>query len=649
MRTDKDQPSLEFIDLIVKLAIEREKKKYNINLEEEEGDENKKKKKDGDNRYKQILVDEEETILSWLIYLVVKCELTPNDHDDVTRCWKYQHNIIENIFNLLISSSSSLSSSLNNNNDTLQQTQILNQLISILKSLVKVNNSVIKFSAGHYLEYLKMINNTLDKHSKDEIISEIIIRVLESLDMDQVALIDHRPNIFYHTIVKVLSQGCVNHQIRAIVITQPKDELPSGETSILSQSILYCWPQAIFSNDRVIQFLMDRLEPNILSFDPRFIHSIDPNQYKYVSSRIFPMILSKLDKLDHNEVTRAIYRFMEIGKNIGIKYFWKYFYQLVILLFGTGGQIFGYLMEFCVHYPHFDYSALSIYLPSIMKQVISELKRKSNANYYQSITEMNGILFFLIGMVKSLYPYFLHLVDSICELALVDIMYDILEMAVAKEGLSQKAQYLFDRFTKSLLSSPVFLSVTESAERGGKHFKYGMNQMKRMIDIMQGVWTTNQIQNVIDIFIRWDNQSLRRWHLYDDFDDYGSDSVCELPALPYSIPTLVYKWQILCDYEQDRVKAVVDYYQQIIPLLFQKISWTSQQISLDRILKDEIHSEWIEANELLAIILSFGKLSKQQEGSAILIPIPDILNALKNISGLEQDDESLFKFFTTNN
>ncbi|EGG19745.1 hypothetical protein DFA_00323 [Cavenderia fasciculata] len=166
------QPSSKFIDVIEKLAIEREKKKTN-------------NKKDDNNRYtsnnnyKQLYNDmittiekgQEETVISWLLHYCCRTEkysslkklisiaktTTTTTTTTTTDCyWNYNRDIVQPTFNVLISNN-------NNNNDVDYDEESKTLLISIL--------TILNVSAtdDEYLEYLKLLENTIrNRRDKEE-------------------------------------------------------------------------------------------------------------------------------------------------------------------------------------------------------------------------------------------------------------------------------------------------------------------------------------------------------------------------------------------------------------------------------------------------------------------------------------------------
>ncbi|EGG19744.1 hypothetical protein DFA_00322 [Cavenderia fasciculata] len=65
-------------------------------------------------------------------------------------------------------------------------------------------------------------------------------------------------------------------------------------------------------------------------------------------------------------------------------------------------------------------------------------------------------------MIEIVHPYFQHLVDHVCKLGDFEMMCDMVNIAVAKEGVIQNSQLLFDRFMAFIVESVVYaISISD--------------------------------------------------------------------------------------------------------------------------------------------------------------------------------------------
>ncbi|EGG14806.1 hypothetical protein DFA_10679 [Cavenderia fasciculata] len=465
-----NQPSIEFMALVVKLSTEREKKK-NVKDNNKSGgvEEDNTTTTINNNQYSRLYKqryldsDELETTLSWLLYLVLRCDLP-----------------------------------------TIKK-----------ESAYLLDNALRKKMVDIYCSFICFLR---EQSTKDGMIEkENVLRIMESLD--SFAKSGSDTIAFYEIMINILSDPSHHqNQLRAINTIAKAKLYKQNQNLHPILELLQFWnysrqsndpPTILFSHDTVVQVLIDRLEPDALSISTTsLVLSIDPIHYKYVSNRIIPLILNKFYQLDTEDARQfALVILVNVGKALGLKYFSKYLYQLVQHFIKTGSTIpcteyfFNFVMDLDLD---FDYY-FSIYLPCIIKSVIARLKKETEEQQLHPPID-NSIMKFLNCMVKYLYPYFQHLIGPICKnLANFKgkLMYNILAITVAKEGFTQNSQYLFERFTTSLVSGSSSLS---------RKFKSKIYEMSRMIDFMQrGVWTNHQIQESIQAFIEWDNQYLEEW------------------------------------------------------------------------------------------------------------------------------------------
>ncbi|EGG14828.1 hypothetical protein DFA_10701 [Cavenderia fasciculata] len=314
-------PSSEFKDETQKLAIERErkkKKKNKTNKDDDDGDDN------SNNNYKQQYNDiittttieqekgQEGKIISWLLYLVVdestlspaikkqsiylldkalkKYSSTATITTTIKYDWTLNTNILKILFNLLVL--------YNKEDDEDDETQP--RLISILNTL----NAGITDSEQN-VEYLKLIENTIRKNRDNQVIREIILKIMESIDPKQLVSTFSSIHISENIMTYFLTDPSNDqYQFRVIDIIIRLKSTHHKYISIVEESDYNryeFYSQELFSNHQVIQRLFDLLEwfiqsGNKPSFN-RFINYIDPTKYKYVSSRIFPIMLKQLYEL----------------------------------------------------------------------------------------------------------------------------------------------------------------------------------------------------------------------------------------------------------------------------------------------------------------------------------------------------------------
>ncbi|EGG14826.1 hypothetical protein DFA_10699 [Cavenderia fasciculata] len=614
-------PSLAFIGVIEKLAIEREKKKTNkdamITKIEDKG--------------------QQEVVLSWLLYLVVNCELSTIKKQSIYLLDKalrtygtahtYNQDIVESIFNVLISTN-------NNKNDSDESQTMLISILNILN---------VGFTKKQYLDYLKLLENTIRKNRDNQAIREIILKIMESIDTKQVQLValkDKSIDIFNNIMSSFLTDTSnVQYQLRAIGVIRSTSEMmvdKYGRKSIVENDYdlcEFCIPHFEFSNEQVIQHLLDLIEwynnqSNGYAYGwEKFIGYIDPTQYKYVSSRIFPMMLKRLYKADHDKQD-AVDIIQSVGEKMGMRYYARYRFELVQHLLETKQEEYIDLVYWS--YRETNWSYFSIYLPSLMKQLINRFDQLKDS-------QKEHCLKFLFrtrmmecgGMIDIVHPYFRHLVDHVCKLGDVHMMCNMVNVAAAKEGISQNSQLLFNRFIKVLMD-PSTLAKDAWSPWGSRIYA-----MERMIDTMQGgVWKSDQIQ----VFTKYDNEycqilecpSKKResqpnkanqfldveltawtrihWILYyicfpRHSNNYNNNKeiqtvireitrasldefITKAPTFgkySYLVPTMMYKWAFLCQIDkqqqQDMVKVVIDYYPKIVPLLLVKdMLFTSDQL-----------------------------------------------------------------------
>ncbi|EGG19746.1 hypothetical protein DFA_00324 [Cavenderia fasciculata] len=386
---------------------------------------------------------------------------------------------------------------------------------------------------------------------------------MESIESKQVQLLDAEPRIIFDNIMAsfLTDESNIQYQLRAIDIIKLKSQL--------------------FCNETVIQHLLDLLEWSVQSEGiipswKNFIDYIDPTKYKYVSSRIFPMMLKQLYQMEtgSREKMDVLRVFQDIGATVGMnsREDWK------------------------------DWSYISIYLPSIMKQLLlcfNQLKPSQRGHFLN-------------------LSYFRHLVDHVCKLDTVDMMCGMIQATVAKEGVSSpNSQLLFDRFIKIVMDPPSTSSMKNQS------WYSRMNAMAEMIGVIQGgIWTNHQIQ----VFTKRDNEYFQKLKkisskqykksykrsenlkraLFDwmqnhfvlcllfispnpktiinnqemqtlllemartSLDEFITMAPIFENAYCYFIPTIVLRWQLLLLLyieQQDKVKVVLDYYQKIVPLL----------------------------------------------------------------------------------
>ncbi|EGG14810.1 hypothetical protein DFA_10683 [Cavenderia fasciculata] len=638
-------PPSEFIDVIVKLAIKREKKK--TNKDDNNRCTSNNNNNDNNNNYKQLYNDivtekGQEEAVSWLLYLVIKCELS-------TVC-NYNYN--ESIFNVLISPNNNNNN--NNDNDDDDETQTL--LISILNILN------VGVTDNEYLDYLKLIENTIRNHRDNQVVREIILKIMESIDTKQVQLVATEESIvtFNNIMTSFLTDpSSVQYQLRAIHVIRSKSEIRDIDgrqhwMSIVEMSNYdryeFYTPQFKFSNDQVIQHLLDLTELSIHSggniYWVSFVDYIDPIQYKYVcdelnrlmiiilimnkntytfiyyqqsSSRIFPIMLKLLlYKTGARQKERAVGFIQKIGAKMGMRYFARYLFEMIqhFIKIGEKIEIAQQFLQKSSKRHWRDWNYFSIYLPSIMKSIIAQLNQTQNPK------QKRRLYYFLWGMIEDVYPYFHHLVDPIvCHLVNVNMMFLILKVVVAKEGINQNSQLLFDRFMQSLMDPPPSKMKTQP-------WYLRIKVMVEMIDTMQGgIWTSHQIQ----VFNKCDNEYCQKLEIisekeytdelsenrYKDFEstlvnwirahsilfDLCNSKVMQTSrvlllqqtqtsldkfitmvpttfekgkAYNYFLPSIVCKWELLCDNQKDKVKVVLDYYPKIVPLLLENNTITDR-------------------------------------------------------------------------
>ncbi|EGG19791.1 hypothetical protein DFA_06893 [Cavenderia fasciculata] len=597
------EPPTEFIDLILKFVKLGERWRNNqlndndIQIESEsEQLLNDYKSKQGD-----------DLILSWLLYLVLNGDTIISTSTNVKRMslhlldrelkkyikvkeWEYNQKIVKNIFY-----SSSIASS---------SSSELNLIISILRTLLIKNNCSSKYARDEFIEF---IENVI-KSGKDKPFREIILKIIESFRKKY--LRSNTKKYLLPTFCNIATSFLTdnsNHQyqLRALNIIHPMKKTTCAPNftvaHLLRNNCQFQSPTFKFSHDTVVQALVDRIDiiienhknDDFISTVIQIIQYIDQNQYKYVSYRIGPILLKRY-KSSSSSIDQEFMKISILGKH-----FFKCLFELINYSYSIGKPCLPNDWQL-----DFDIDYFSIYLAPIMKSII---QTQSNP---PSIP-----IDFLNTMVPILYPYWKHLVGPICSIeCTTNIMSNMLALLVSKEGFSKNSFTTFNLFIDSLMDP----SGTGNIEKI-------FGEITKMIEMIQGgVWTYDQLLRITNLFIERDNK-------YQDWKYITQESISnhaklhhllavhreemvlplssirislskilkydvsssDLPSNYHIVPTIIWKWKLLCDYENDKASAAVEYYQQIIPLLFDRLSKPL------KIYNQYEHQVWLQNEEMM--------------------------------------------------
>ncbi|EGG14829.1 hypothetical protein DFA_10702 [Cavenderia fasciculata] len=272
----------------------------------------------------------------------------------------------------------------------------------------------------------------------------------------------------------------------------------------------------------------------------------------------------------------------------------------------------------------------------------------------------------------------------------------MIDVTVAKEGVSgQNSQSLFDRFYKVL--------VDPTSKMRRQTWSSRITAIAKMIDSMQRcVWKSYQIYEVYTIHVneycqtidtkkkkQYKNSSRRSKGYKGELTEWiiTHSILCDLfinqemetsqtllllemtqtslaeyitiaptteTAYLYFLPTIIYKWKLLCDNQKDKVKAVIDYYPKIIPLFlenemlfatdeskyiikeggYQSITHSFWKI-IKILVKEEQQQCQIHMNKIHQMLFDFNQKNKDKLPNHFCL----LLETLCNIHEYDKDDD----------